>query len=69
MIKKKAYSTPEMTVVEMKHQSPLLAYSGAANAPEMDFDNPMEDVGIPNLPGVSVGPNIPGLPGNILNDF
>ena len=36
-MKKKAYSSPEMTVIELKQQCQLLSYSGAANAPEVDF--------------------------------
>ena len=38
MIKKKLYSKPEMSIVEMLHVQPLLNYSGAANAPEIDMN-------------------------------
>lgn len=36
-MKKKAYSSPKMTIVALKQQYPLLTYSGAANAPEVDL--------------------------------
>ena len=38
-MKKQAYSTPQMDVVMLKQQQPLLtgSYDGPANAPEMDF--------------------------------
>jgi hypothetical protein len=49
-MKKKIYSTPQMTVVEMRHQSPLLGYSGAANAIGFDF----EEVGTGGTDGMSI---------------
>ena len=38
-MKKKAYSTPEMTVMMLKQQQALLigSYDGPANGPEIDF--------------------------------
>ena len=38
-MKKQAYSTPQMDVVMLKQQQPLLtgSYDGPANAPEMDL--------------------------------
>ena len=50
-MKKRIYSTPQMTVVEMRHQSPLLGYSGAANAIGFDFD----EVGTGGTEGMSIG--------------
>ena len=47
MIKKKLYSKPEMSIVEMLHVQPLLNYSGAANAPEIDMDSDIDsEVGL-----------------------
>jgi len=39
MMKKKAYSTPQMDIVILGQQQPLLigSYDGPANAPEMDL--------------------------------
>ena len=42
MIKKRLYSKPEMSIVEMLHVQPLLSYSGAANAPEFGIDSDIE---------------------------
>lgn len=38
-MKKKTYSSPEMDIVMLSRQQPLLtgSYDGPANAPEMDF--------------------------------
>jgi len=39
MMKKKAYSAPQMDIVILEQQQPLLigSYDGPANAPEVDF--------------------------------
>ena len=39
MIKKKAYSSPQMDIVVLEEQQPLLigSYDGPANAPEVDL--------------------------------
>lgn len=42
MIKKRLYSKPEMSIVEMLHVQPLLSYSGAANAPEFGIDSDID---------------------------
>ena len=41
MMKKQAYSTPQMDVVMLKQQQPLLigSYDGPANAPELEFED------------------------------
>lgn len=38
---KQAYSTPQMDVVMLKQQQPLLigSYDGPANAPELEFED------------------------------
>lgn len=57
MIKKRLYSKPEMSIVEMGHLQPILLYSGAAGAPEIDMDSEIEsefglgDDGIFGVPG------------------
>lgn len=40
-MKKKAYSKPEMDIVMLEEQQPLLteSYEGPANAPDADFDS------------------------------
>ena len=46
MMKKKTYNTPEMTVMMLKQQLPLLigSYDGPANAPEVDFGFDEENI-------------------------
>ena len=55
MIKKRLYSKPEMSIVEMLHVQPLLNYSGAANAPEFGIDSDIDSelgVGIDGIFGI-----------------
>ena len=41
MMKKKAYSTPQMDIVMLQQQQALLigSYDGPANAPELEFED------------------------------
>lgn len=50
-MKKRIYSTPQIMVVDMRHQSPLLGYSGPANAISFDFD----EVSTGGTEGMSIG--------------
>lgn len=55
MIKKRLYSKPEMSIVEMGHLQPILLYSGAANAPEFGIDSDIDSelgVGIDGIFGI-----------------
>ena len=52
---KKIYSKPEMSIVEVQNMQPLLFYSGAANAPEIDMDSDIDSelgVGIDGIFGI-----------------
>ena len=50
---KKIYSKPEMSIVEVQNMQPLLFYSGAANAPEIDTDSEFDsNSGLDELLGI-----------------
>ena len=51
---KKIYSKPEMSIVEVQNMQPLLFYSGAANAPEIDTDSEFDsNSGLDELLGIT----------------
>lgn len=52
-MKKKIYSSPEMDIVTLSQQQPLLtgSYDGPANAPEMGFG--VDDTGIGDVNDVT----------------
>ena len=50
---KKIYSKPEMSIVAVQNMQPLLFYSGAANAPEIDTDSEFDsNSGLDELLGI-----------------
>ena len=58
MIKKKAYSSPQMDIVVLEEQQPLLigSYDGPANAPEVDLG--IDEVNIISADEVTFSDNI-----------